>query len=105
MNTLSFSHSYSKFPLEWSHDGEQRTATLLEVLVADLDQLSPAFLQYDTSIQGGGNYPLKPGTVLVLLLVSGPNREVFTTIRSWNAEKERYYKALRGKDVAIKVGA
>ncbi len=65
MLTIPFSHVYKKMPL--NIDKPWAKTVLLGYRVANT--LSPAFLQYDTTIIGGGNFKLPAkGPYLVLSL-------------------------------------
>ena len=93
MRKIKFSHEYAKMP-----EGFERS-TLMEVLIADRSDLCPEFIEYDTAIIAAGNYPLPRGKLLVLLLQTDTTLELWTTIRRWTAEKEKYYRSLRGEFV------
>ena len=102
MNKISFSHCYLKFP-------ESRVATLLQVFVVDFKDLTEAFKKYDTEYwkQASGEspttlerYPLPEGKLLVLLLQA---EKLFTTIRRWTPQKEKYYKSQEGLQFKIEV--
>lgn len=93
IKSIKFSHNYTKFP------NNPDPSTLLEVFVVDHD-LHGAFVRYDTSIIGGGNYRLPSGKKLVLLLQS-VDGVLWTTIRRHTDDKEAYYRRLRGKPIGI----
>lgn len=92
---IKFSNSYTKMPDDLS------PSTLLEVFVVD-DDLSQAFVNYDTQILDGGKYNLPRGKKLVLLLQNKDN-VLWTTIRRHTSCKERYYRKIRGSVVNIVV--
>ena len=96
MNEIKFSHRYNKMP---PYLGSTR---IIEVFSAVYINLSPEFIEYDTSYPGG-NYNVKNGLILVILLLSKWNdREyLWTTLRSYNPEKANYYKSLIGQSVRI----
>ena len=94
---IKFSHKYWKMPL---HHNPSR---LLEVITTDSLQFHKGFVEYDTKIVGGGNYPLPKGKVLLLLLITMKG-ELWTTIRRYTEQKEKYYRGLRGVVVEIVVG-
>ena len=96
MATIRFAHVYSKLPPDPS------PSTLLEVFTVNVDDLHPNFVEYDTRIVDGGNYPLPVGKVLVLLLQS-ESGALFTTIRRCTPSKREHYRGLRGKMVEIDV--
>jgi len=78
-------------------------AQLLEVVRIKLQQCHPSFIDYDTD---SGAFCLPPkGSYLMLLFKKpgGSEADLFTTLRSYRAEKERYYRAKRGEwfDVII----
>ena len=93
MNTIKFSHRYTKLPDTISSGDE---VTLLEVLNSRFQDLHPAFIKYDATTDEGDLYPLpKTGSCLVLIFIF--NDEIFTTVRRQTPEKEKYYKGLRGE--------
>ena len=94
MPVIRFSHTYSKIP------PRPDPSTLLEVFVVDRCDLHDGFVEYDTHIVAGGNYPLPSGKVLVLLLQS-ESGALWTTIRRFTDDKCEYYRGLRGKTVEI----
>lgn len=96
MPAIKFSHRYHKMP------PAPDPSRLIEVLVANRATLHSAFVEYDTAIIGGGNYPLPGGKVLVLLL-QAESGELWTTIRRWTPDKEQYYRGLRGVRLAVVV--
>lgn len=82
---MEFTHKYKKMPDDWE------TAVLLDVIPCKLEDLSATFRNYDTAIEGGGNYPLpKKGEYMILLLLSKDNR-LWTTIRRYTPAKYDYY--------------
>jgi len=108
MKKIKFSHYYSKIPQKISN----RPTWLVAVQIYDsIEQMPKEFLEYDTIYYDGfakKNYPLPSGKVMLLVLFSGagesaPNSFVWTTIRSWNKQKEQYYSKLVGKEVGIVV--
>jgi len=93
MNTIKFSHRYTKLPDTISSGDE---VTLLEVLNSRFQDLHSAFIRYDATTDKGDLYPLpKTGSCLVLIFIF--NDEIFTTVRRQTPEKEKYYKGLRGE--------
>ena len=101
MDKIKFSHKYAKMPDDTSN------TRLLEVLKTDYKELSPAFTVYDTE-WNNGYYELPRTDLIVLILISyipnaigSHNEHLWTTIRRWTQEKERYYKSIRGKAVEI----
>lgn len=77
------------------------TVVLLEVLKAKTDELSDAFIRYDTETTDGKYYNLPTGPVLVLIIMASSG--IFTTIRRWTPQKEQYYRSLRGKEFVIEL--
>lgn len=99
MKKIKFSHDYLKIPeyiknlLNDLKGTEFVSVTLLEVFV--VDKISEPLIEYDTVYQDPKTgrfemYKLPKGKVLVLLFEKDFN--VFTTIRRWTPEKEKYYK-------------
>ena len=79
-------------------------AKLLQVFVTS--ELSPAFLEYDTTYyekEQTKRYPLGKRTKLwlVLLLEEETILGIFTTIRSHSKEKESYYRNAQGETFDI----
>ena len=100
MNTITFSHIYTKFP-KGLMQSPIKQARLIQVHLTHSDNLSGEFINYDTKIEGGGYYKLPKGALL--LLIFKRFESIFTTIRPWNVEKERYYKLHTGEIFAIKI--
>lgn len=94
---IKFSHEYSKFPHRMFEIGITE-AQLLQVFKTHYNELSESFIAYDTHYfepEDSDNdkwYPL-PKTDLLVLIFDVPYLGIFTTIRPWNKEKERYYKS------------
>lgn len=108
MRAIRFSHYYDKIPQKISN----RPTWLIGVQVYNsVKDMPKSFVEYDTIYYdkfAKKNYPLPESKIMVLFLFSGsgesaPHDFVWTTIRSWNPEKERYYKALIGKEIKIVV--
>lgn len=91
MNQIKFSYEYWKLG-ELQH---RDMVTLMQAFVADKKDLSQVFIEYDTHKVKGGFYPLPNGKLIVLLF--GGSETVFTTIRRWTPEKEKYYKSSMGE--------
>ena len=98
--TIKFSHQYLKMPTMVDGETPVTQATLLTVFVVERKTLSPEFITYDTAYIDGDHasyYELpKQGNVIILLLQSTPqqcNPELWTTVRRWTTEKERYYRS------------
>lgn len=94
MQAIKFSHVYSKMPRQ------PDPSLLLEVFVTDRDDLSDGFVEYDTRIHGGGEYPLPNGELLVLVLMTYDGI-LWTTVRRSTPDKKSYYRGLRGQHVNI----
>ncbi|MBE7413393.1 MAG: hypothetical protein HS129_15255 [Leptospiraceae bacterium] len=112
MNKIKFSHTYMKL---FEYDEiPVKEAQLLEVLNIELEKLSGYFITYDTIFWDEGEmhpdlYPLpEKGDYLLLIFekISAPNRDIFTTLRRYTQEKEKYYRDSIGKvfDVVIQKG-
>ncbi len=87
---IKFSHNYPKLPAN-------PTAELIQVFVVDFEDLSKEFIEYDTQFvdkDSFGNYPLPRGKLLVLLFRDFWN--LFTTVRRWTPEKQKYYQSNTG---------
>ncbi len=108
MRTIKFSNRYSKFPrILIGKNGKLSYFSktfLIEVLNVNLEDLSVPFIAYDTSywnpIEGRYKLP-KKGKYMVLMLRT--NGELWTTIRRWTPQKEKYYKSLIGQEVKIEI--
>lgn len=105
MNTICFSHFYQKMPRDFQY------SKLLQVLPVKLEDLSPDFLQYDTTYIDGGEekqYPLpEKGEYLLLLLQAGSGHgRLWTTLRSrfgHGKDKLEYYNSMMGHIFECKV--
>lgn len=93
MPKISFSHHYNKMP-GCILSGNCKQAKLIEVFLITKERLSDTFIEYDTTTISGDRYKLSTGKLIVLLLMS--DNELWTTVRSYNQQKEEYYKKLRG---------
>lgn len=102
MNTIKFSHEYYKLK-EWpTYGGVQpvpfSSAILLDVIPVRLEDLSPAFLDWDTE----GLYKLPEAGYYLLLLFAPPYcNQLFTTLRRDTEEKFAYYKNRIGQEFTI----
>lgn len=97
--TIKFSHDYEKLPANW----EGENAYLMSIgMPIHLEDQTRAFLEYDTAIMGGGNYPLPAKGKYLLLLFAMEAGTVFTTIRRWTQEKEAYYRKNLGNKFRLK---
>jgi hypothetical protein len=86
---LKFSHDYEKLPLDW----QGKKARLIALQRINLEDQTKQFLEYDTKIRGGGNYPLpKKGKYILLLFEMVGNTTFFTTIRRYTMSKHNFYQ-------------
>ena len=90
---IKFSHNYLKMP-----DGIDEVK-LLQVFKIHYDELSEEFIEYDVRYIancGVEHYKL-PKTDLLVLLFQTYDRQMFTTIRRWTLQKEKYYRESMGE--------
>lgn len=99
MNKIKFSHKYFKMPKPIA-SRSCNSAMLLAVLNTTKDQLKEEFIHYDTLAVTGDKYELPEGRLMVLLLLSS---ELWTTVRRWSPEKEKYYKSKIGEIFEIEI--
>lgn len=104
MNVIKFSHQYSKLPKKLPFE-----ATLVQVLRCHYRDLSECFKKYDTefiSVDEPFYYTLPDKELIVLVLLFVDCEDIFdvdvlfTTVRSYDEEKFRYYKGLEGQKVS-----
>ena len=111
LRMIKFSHLYYKMPLTI----EDYKTVVLDVFVTDLGKLPEEFLKYDMAYWDEKNqkteyYRLDFKKAIVIVLFSTykysnyTDKKLWTTIRKWTPEKEKYYKELIGKEVMIRVG-
>jgi len=100
---INFSHLYPKLLDE--HNDLIEWATLLDVSLVELADLSGSFLGYDTNY---GEFPLpKKGQYLLLLFLKPPAipgvcaTNLFTTLRRSTPAKHNYYQALIGREFEV----
>jgi hypothetical protein len=108
---IKFSHTYWKMPLEVDAETPISDAMLLAVFNTTSEEIHEQFRLYDTMYvdeKGASYYELPKGKLIILLLKSSPitspeEQELWTTIRRWTPEKEKYYRSNIGKlfDVII----
>jgi hypothetical protein len=89
---IKFSHRYPKI-----HN--QKTARLLSAERCNRDQLSDAFIEYDT-VYDGGHFSL-PLSDYILLVFLGNDHIPFTTARAFNDSDFRRYKDSLGSVFSI----
>jgi len=100
---IKFSHDYLKMPEYlpiWN-----RTILCLVHKVHYKD-LPSEFIDYDTAYPKDGileNYKLPKTELLILVLLTPSEGQLWTTIRRWTPEKEKYYRSLIGEDIDIEV--
>jgi len=92
---IRFSHPYRKL---MDACAGTNTAQLVAVLPVNIEDLNPAFLDYDTD---GGKYVLpKKGEYLLLLFRS--RRGIFPTLRrAYPASKRAYYESKLGETFEV----
>lgn len=71
-------------------------------VVDDKNALSKEFLEYDTKTVEGNYYNLPDNKKLMVLLLLTDNH-LWTTIRTWNFDKEFYYRTIIGKSLKIDI--
>ena len=99
MNSISFSHRYSKLISE--NNEIILSAKLLQALIVNLEDLSYHFKQYDTD---HGKFKLpNEGKYIMLIFLKDNNKNIFTTIRSYMPSKFEYYQSKVGQEFQIKV--
>jgi len=111
---IRFSHRYLKLERGVVYRKPVKRAILLEVFLAERDELHKDFVEYDTAYWkfykkdswGIWNevsyYQLPKGKVIVLLFKATNNGNfLFTTIRRYTPKKYEYYKKMRGKEFEV----
>lgn len=93
-NYIRFSHNYNKLHVL----DTEKEAKLLECINVKMEDLSNHFLKYDA--EDKFNLPTKGK---YLLLIFKGSQGIFTTLRRWHAEKERYYRCMIGKSFTIEI--
>jgi hypothetical protein len=105
LSRIHFSHVYSKMPSA-IRKGNEHITYLLAVDVNDISRLPVELLDWDTEYmtdRGLAHYILPEGKVIILVLFTIPQNHLWTTIRSWNPQKEIFYRNLIGKEIKIEV--
>ena len=106
MHKIKFSHDYYKFP------SAKNISLLSQVVITDKSELSDSFIEYDTLFRNwtknpktplpDGMYELPKGKLILLLLIANEGKGwLWTTIRRWTPEKEKYYRSIQGQNVEI----
>lgn len=90
-NIIKFSHFYHKLHLAMGDEPNGKVCWLMEVINVNLEDLSNAFLDFDTD---GGKYKLPKKGKYLLLLFMGQSG-IFPTLRRWTPSKEKYYREMR----------
>jgi hypothetical protein len=73
---------------------------LLMIQIVNIEDLHPAFLQYDTE----GLYPLPTkGKYILLLFKKSRDSNLFTTLRRYTPRKHIYYSAHLGERFDIEI--
>ncbi len=100
LHKIKFSHDYDKLPRVW--EGTQ--AILFGVVyvdsMIDLQNRLPELIKKDTKFRGEeGSYrfPLSMDSALILTFYHVNTGTLFTTIRSYNEEKDEYYRSQIGE--------
>lgn len=92
MHKIKFSHVYDKLLIH-PYNTHAKQIRLLDVLPIRLENLSRAFLRYDTD---NGKYELpKTGEYMLLLFEKG--NSIMPTIRRYKPEKWNYYRGAIGE--------
>ena len=103
MPSIKFSHKYNK--LGTTLDNIVSIATLIEVVVVELSNLSKQFIAYDAE----GKFPLPSSGAYMMLLFKKPGRidsdttDLFTTMRRYTFEKEKFYRENIGQVFDVKI--
>lgn len=94
---IKFSHKYDKL---LGNAGYITKATLLDIFIVNLEELSQPFIDYDTD---NGKYELPKRGKYMVLLFKKPYmmHHLFTTVRRWTPDKYKYYQGMIGKEVNI----
>jgi hypothetical protein len=99
---IKFSHKYHKLLVPGATAEYIETAILLDVVPINLEDVSKAFLDYDTD---AGLFELpKSGIYMMLIFCKERSWDLFTTLRRWTPDKQTYYRSGIGKifDIEIK---
>ena len=112
MNRIKFSHKYYKMP----YMADNKTK-LVQMFIEHSDNFSKEFIEYDTKIRPEGYYKLPKNKYIVLLflneitaLPSGKpyskdiefvGYNLWTTIRRWTPQKEKYYRERIGQEFEV----
>jgi hypothetical protein len=94
---IKFSKKYKKLP----SDANGRLARLLFVHKINLENQSEWLLKYDTESVDGTHYELPKKGEYLFLLFELTDGTMFTTMRRWTLEKEKYYHTMEDKFLEI----
>ena len=97
--TIKFSHQYGKL---YYAGTPCKFATLLIVLVVQLETLHKSFTDYDTD-KGLFKLPAKGDYLMLIFQKNKHHPNLFTTLRRHTPEKYKYYSALTGQLFNIKI--
>jgi hypothetical protein len=104
MNQIKFSYEYEKF----ANIHTDRPVKLVLMLKSNLSDLSKSFIEYDTCIYDSVDfetqneyYKLTSRENLVLFFVDC-DYNLFSTVRRFTEDKEKYYRSKIGKEFEIK---
>lgn len=102
---IKFSHRYYKMPIQEAIKSGKHTIIGIQIH-EDIYKLPEEFLHYDASFWNGKEteeYPIPLGKGIVIFIFSSHDNdfELWTTIRRWTPEKQKYYEGLKGKEVEI----
>ena len=100
MPQIKFSHKYQK--LLNSHNDVIETATLLQVIPVNLEDLSQYFLDYDTD-KGTYELPKRGKYLMLIFLKEHTDLNLFTTLRRFTPEKFCFYSRNVGKVFQVMV--
>lgn len=101
---IKFSHTYAKLMVP----GESgpvpcAKATLIQVMSMHIDELSKAFIDYDTDFN---KYKLEYNTLYLMLIFQKPDGNIFTTLRPQFGQfgnKKEYYANLVCREFEVVV--
>jgi hypothetical protein len=97
---IKFSHNYKKLKF-YPNIAPLKDALLLAVFNVRLEKLRKVFLDWDTQ---DGLYKLPKKGKFILLLFAKDDYNLFTTLRRYTPEKEKYYRSKIGYFFWVDVG-
>ena len=98
MTNINFSHRYHKMPKDLTN------TRLLQAFVEYKKNFSNLFLKYDTTTLDNKKFELGKSVKYIILLFGtniNNNFYLWTTIRPWTEEKEKFYRSVQGDRVNI----